>query len=477
MVRITTPLSRRLDNVPRVVNLHGRPAFSDTRATVTSAVMPVRLLAVVADVTVSRMRAPPVQYVPIGDEHVAFQVVGDGPVPALSLTSWIAPIDGGWEDPEHLRMWRAVYSAGGRAVHLDHRGLGSSDPVPQERLGDLDEWVDDVVAVLDAIDVERVSMMAELEQAAVAIRLATRHPERVERIAFTYPLLRLPPSATEMVPMVLQEWGTGRCLQALGLTGDLDFLARSERRAASRASAAAVLRAIGRWDVSPDVERVQAECLVMSILSDPALEHSAELATRLPRGRLVEVSPTGLYWGDQMFEQILEWVGWSRATGERRLSTLVLTDIVGSTSRLSADGDSAWRRTLDFLDDVVTDRTERHGGEVLKHTGDGHLLAFDRPGEAVSAALAISDGAARLGVEVRAGVHAGEIEQRDNLEVSGMTVHVVARISAEAAGGEVLISRTVKDLLGGSPYVTEARAERTLKGVPSTWQVFLVRNA
>ena len=147
---------------------------------------------------------------------------------------------------------------------------GSSDPVPQERLGDLDEWVDDVVAVLDAIDVERVSMMAELEQAAVAIRLATRHPERVERIAFTYPLLRLPPSVTEMVPMVLQEWGTGRCLQALGLTGDLDFLARSERRAASRASAAAVLRAIGRWDVSPDVERVQAECLVMSILSHPA---------------------------------------------------------------------------------------------------------------------------------------------------------------------------------------------------------------
>ena len=420
------------------------------------------------------MKPPPVRYTSIDGEHIAYQVVGDSDLVGLSLTSWTAAIDGVWEDPEHLRIWRTILGAGGCAIHLDHRGLGSSDPVPADRIADLDDWVDDVVAVLDAVGVERCPILAEADQTAVGLRLAARHPDRVERLVLPHALLRMPWSVEDAVGRAEEHWGTGRFVEWLGRPGDLDYLARSERRAASRGAAIGVLRNIDRWDVTPDLPNVDVPCLVMKVVGSRAPEQAAQIADALPNAELVEVHPTGNYWGDRMFERILEWIGWQPATGERQLASLLMTDVVGSTERLASDGDAGWRDTLDVLDEVVTGRAELRGGRVLKHTGDGHLLSFPRPGDAVDAARAIIDGAARLGVRLRAGVHTGEIELRDNDEVSGMTVHLVARIAGQAEGGQVLVSRTVADLITGTGRNLLDRGEHELKGVPGEWRLYEV---
>lgn len=418
------------------------------------------------------VQPPPVRFTSCGGSHLAYQVVGDSGQWGMALTSWSVPVDGQWESPEHLRIWRTVLAAGVQTIHLDHRGVGSSDPVPPERIGDLDEWADDVIAVLDAEGIDRIRIMAEAEQVAVALRLASRFPDRVDRLAFPHVGLRLPWPAEELATLAESSWGTGEMLERFGLPGDRAYLARTERMAAARGTAAALFRAMSRWDVAADIPRVTVPCMVMSVVGAPVPEQARDLAEALPHAELVEVVPTGLYWGDRMFERILDFMGFDAATGERRLTTLVLTDVVGSTDRLALDGDREWRRTLDVLDDLVADRTTRRGGQMLKHTGDGHLLSFEQPGQAVDAAIEITEGSERLGVHLRSAVHTGEIEVRDNDEVAGMTVHVVARLAALAGPREVLASRTVADLAASAGREFADRGEHELKGVPGRWQVF-----
>ena len=175
-----------------------------------------------------------------------------------------------------------------------------------------------------------------------------------------------------------------------------------------------------------------------------------------------------------MVEEMVAFISGAASVGDRDLVTLLFTDVVDSTGAVVAAGDDEWRQTLDFLDDLVASRVSRAGGRVVKQTGDGHLIEFARPGDAVSAALAICRAAPTLGVTLRAGVHTGEIERRESGDIGGLSVHIAARVAAIAGPGEVVVSRTVADLLGAGAHELHNRGEHELKGVPGRWQLYTV---
>jgi class 3 adenylate cyclase len=425
------------------------------------------------------VRRPPVRYARVGGEHVAYQVVGEGPQQGVALTSWVGAVDAVWEHPSHLRIWRSIWDAG-RILQLDHRGVGASDAVPLERLGDIDEWVEDLLAVLDDAEMQEVGLMAEAEQVAVAVAASVRHPDRFSRLALVNDRgWAADPSEAAVTAEVFEDvWGTGQVLSVVP-DFEVDFAARVERMAASPGVAAQLVRSVAAWDVGDLLPQVEAPTLVLHMhggLYD--VDRSRRIAAAIPGSDLVEKWPTSNWWGDGTFEAVVDFLfgeGWEG--GERDLAVLLFTDIVGSTERVHAVGDERWRRMLDVLDELAADRATRHRGRVVKQTGDGHLLEFVRPTDALAAAVEIRDGAQRLEVEVRAGVHLGEIERRDSGDVGGLAVHVAARIMAAAGPGEVLVSRSVSELATGAGNRFEDRGDHELKGVPTALRLFAVTSA
>jgi class 3 adenylate cyclase/pimeloyl-ACP methyl ester carboxylesterase len=421
------------------------------------------------------MRPPPVEYARIGREHVAYQVVGDGPSDGIALTNWAGAVDAVWEHPSHLRIWRSIEHTT-RVLQLDHRGVGASDSVPFERLADLDEWVEDLIACMDAAEMPSAGLMAESEQAAVAIAAAARYPERLTRLALVTPRAWFPADPEEgeaLVAYIEDVWGSGR-LSSRVPGFDETFAGAFERRAAGPGVAAQITRRTLGWDVRHLLAQVRQPVLVMHWRDQGLPANASEaLAATLPDATYVETTPTSNWWGDGTFETVVDFVlGGSWRGGERDLATVVFTDIVGSTERMRAVGDDAWRRLLDTLDSLVAMRVARHEGRVVKQTGDGHLLEFARPTDALAAALAIRDGARTLEVPIRTGIHIGNIERRDMGDIGGLAVHVAARIMALAEEDEVLVSRPIADLAGGDGLCFENRGEHALKGVDGAWQLF-----
>lgn len=273
-------------------------------------------------------------------------------------------------------------------------------------------------------------------------------------------------------------WGTGAVLAAAlpHLADDRAFAARFERLGARPSVAAALIRNLGRADVRTLLGTVNAPTLVV-YSGDIVTATSAEsryLADRIPGARFLEAESSSFYWGGGLFDEINDWFDGERRRGDRDLATVLFTDVVASTRELVAVGDEEWRRTLDFMDELVTKRAERFAGRVVKQTGDGHLVEFSRPSDAADAALALCRDAPTLGVNLRAGIHTGEVERRENGDLGGLSVHIAARIAALAEPGEVLVSRTVADLLGGGGYSLGDRGEHDLNGVPGTWKAFAV---
>jgi class 3 adenylate cyclase len=327
---------------------------------------------------------------------------------------------------------------------------------------------------------EQVGLTAEAEQVAVAVAAAVRHPDRFSRLALVNDRgwATGPDEAASHAELFEAVWGTGQVLSVVP-DFDLDFAARIERMAASPGVAAELVRNVGAWDVGDLLPQVEVPTLVLHMhggLYD--VDRSRRIADAIPGSDLVEKWPTSNWWGDGTFEAVVDFLfgeGWEG--GERDLAVLLFTDIVGSTERVHALGDERWRRTLDVLDELTGDRAVRHRGRVIKQTGDGHLLEFARPTDALAAAVEIRDGAQRLEMEVRAGLHLGEIERRDNGDVGGLSVHVAARVMATAGPGEILVSRSVAELGAGAGLRFEDRGAHELKGVPSALQLFAVTGA
>jgi class 3 adenylate cyclase len=439
---------------------------------------------------------PETRYARQGDLHLAYQVLGAGPPDILMLDQWFSHMEAQW-DVLPLASFRERLASFGRLIMFDKRGAGLSDPVPTSTLPTLEQWMDDVSTVLDAAGSERAVVIANLGGGLLGATYAAAHPERVASLVLVdcfarflaadgYPFGGPPEGVDEAMEEVETGAGHGLMIDLFAPSVVHDepvrrAWARYERQAASPGMMKAVVRLMYESDVRSVLPAIRVPTLVMQHAGAKRFgpPFGRFLAEHIEGARYVELpGPDSLIWaGDQSatLDEIEDFVTGVRPAPEptRVLATVLFTDIVGSTATASDLGDARWRRLLEEHNHVVRRQLDRFGGRQVKTVGDGILATFDGPARAVRCAAAIRDGVKELGLEVRAGLHTGEIEL-DGEDIAGLAVHIGARVSALASGGEILVSSTVKDLVAGSGLTFEDRGSHQLKGVPGDWRVFKV---
>jgi class 3 adenylate cyclase len=423
-----------------------------------------------------------VRYVHAANGSVAYQTWGEGDTTLLWLSNWATSVDNIWEHPARVRFL-AFHGTLGRVVRFDPRGQGASDPLSVEH-DVVEAWVSDAEAVLDALDCTDVTVVAELLPAHVALRLAARSTDRVRRLAlwnaWPGPVISDLSEAAEVAHAVAADWGSGEFTRTNAPTlvtgADPGFFGRTERLGACPAAAEALMLATLTSRVDDIGSAVRQPVLVIHSGDIPAVSASwsADLAAVLGDVELRESRSASFYWGDHM-AAYAEFLGVQGvATGDREFGAIMFTDIVDSTVIASTMGDDEWRRLLDQVDDFVATEVHRRGGSTVKHTGDGHLMTFPSPASAVIAGRDITHGVEALGVTMRAGIHVGEFERRRIDDIAGVAVHVAARVASQAESGEVLVSRTVVDLVAGRGFTFGDRGTHLLKGLAGDWQLLAV---
>jgi class 3 adenylate cyclase/pimeloyl-ACP methyl ester carboxylesterase len=441
---------------------------------------------------------PETQYAKSGDVNIAYQVVGDGPFDLIHVPPFVSNLELQWEDPAERRYFERLASFC-RLIMFDKRGIGLSDRVA---VATLEERMDDLRAVMDAIGSQRAAVYGGSESGALSILFTATYPERVSALVLygAYARMAWAPDYPEGIPEgmwadierhVEEHWGRG---QEGGLP--LHLLApdqaddpawrkargRWERLSASPGAAVALQQMILEIDVRHLLSAIRVPTLVVHRTAD--ILHavgSRYLGEHIPGAKVVELPGNDYfpYLGDQdaILDEIEEFLTGVRPVPvpDRALATVLFTDIVSSTERAAALGDDGWTRTLDHHDALVAREVERHRGRRINTTGDGMLATFDGPARAVRCAQSVCEVVRSLGIEVRAGLHTGEIELR-GADIGGIAVHIGQRVSALAGPGEVLVSSTVKDLVAGSGIAFADRGSHVLKGVPDEWRVFAVEN-
>ena len=428
---------------------------------------------------------------PLG--RIACRVFGEGPVDVLVRKQlWFPPVDLLGEDPRLVRLLERL-SSFCRHVWFDDRGVGASDPIPSEEDRLHEYVVADGLAVLDALAIER-AVFLDLSGIAGALFAAT-HPERTAALVVVDPVARgrraldYPYGFSEVEadarPGGAEDaWGTETMARLLApsASGDAAFLAwfsRCMRLSCAPSHAKWSFQAVSDGDLRHVLPAVRVPTLVVS---HPAAQRGAAsryVAEHIGGARYVEVPGADAlaFTGDPgpLLDSIEEFVT-GRLAGpivDRVLATLLFTDVVGSTETAANLGDRRWRALLASHHDAVRAEIERHRGREIKSTGDGFLITFDTPGRAIRAARAIRDAVRPLGIEIRGGLHTGEIELIGD-DIGGIAVHIAQRVQAAAEPGELLVSRTVVDLVTGSEIEFSDRGVRQLKGVPGDWQLFAV---
>ena len=403
----------------------------------------------------------------------------------------VGSIEAFWEFPNIARMLRRVASFS-RLIVFDRRGSGVSDGTPG--VASLEEQIDDVRAVLDAVGAEQPVLISIYEGCALAALFAAAHPTLARALVMMTPFPRVvrgpgyewAQSVEERaarVQAILERWGSPQNPLAAGIDSEQGRhnFARMQRLALSPAAAAAVFAILGKLDVRDVLPSIQCPTLVLRRANDVAFDkrHSRYVADHVPNARYLELPGDGsVFQGDvegavDEIERFL--TGTHRPpVSDRVLATVLFTDIVGSTEYAAQLGNTAWRSLLKRHDDLVREEVERHRGRFVKSLGDGVLATFDGPSRAISSALAIRDRVHDLDLEIRAGLHAGECELLDDDDVGGLAVHIGARISQLAQPGDVLASSTVRDLVAGSGQTLIDRGEHELKGVPGPWRIYAV---
>jgi class 3 adenylate cyclase len=440
---------------------------------------------------------PETRFVRDGDADIAYQVVGSGP-DLLFVPGPQHPIDLLWDEPVvagHLRRL-ASFS---RLILTDLRGSGSSDHVPISDNPVMQSWVDGLVAVLDAAESESASVFSHAGAALPIMLLAASHPDRVRSLvlwnayarfsrASDYPV-GIPESALpRYIDNYVNALGSGAMvdISAPSWAGDAAkrrWWARSERLAGGQNYFRKALNYFMRTDLRSVLESIQAPTLILRRRGEREVRrgHALTLLERIPNARLVELDGDDHMWFAGDTDPVLDEIE-SFITGERRvspsnrvLSTVLFTDIVGSTQHAAKVGDDAWATTLAAHNRRVESHVAAARGEIVKFTGDGALATFDGPARAINCACAIRDAVEDLGLKIRVGLHTGEIEMADG-DIHGIAVHVAARIMALAGPGEVLVSGVMPPLVLGSRLVFDDRGTHQLKGVPDNWPVFAVRS-
>ena len=438
---------------------------------------------------------PETRYARSGEHYIAYQVVGDRPIDVVYVPTWISQVEHYWEEPMVARYFNRIASFA-RLILFDRRGSGLSDPVVGAPT--LEEQMDDVVAVMDAAGSERAGIFAQLEGGAMAALFAATHPERTTALILYEAMARMSwaPDYDWAMPIEQREaylangidtWGDGSRILDLAPKSSSNtrlrnWFARLERLSASPGTAAALMRMNGQVDVRAVLPSIQVPTLVLHRTEDHLIDirHSRYLAEHIPGARFVELpGAEALSFGseaDTLLEEVEEFLTGNRKLpdAERILATVMFSDIVDSTSRAAELGDRRWRDLLESVEGSVARALERYRGRAVKTMGDGFLATFDGPARAIRCAAAIRDAAwSQFGLEVRSGLHTGEIEVIGN-DVGGIAVHIGARVGAIAGPREVLVSGTVKDLVVGSGIAFEDRGERELKGVPGAWRLWSV---
>lgn len=439
--------------------------------------------------------APETRYARSGEVGIAYQVYGEGELDLVLAFPFLSHLDLIWENPLLSHFLRRL-GAFARVIVFDRRGVGLSDPVP--RPATLEERMDDVRAVMDAAGCERAALLGMSEGATMCMLFAATYPERTSALVLWGAMARSTAAADypwapprEAVQEAQDEligpmWGQGTTIEIFSPSMAAEprareFQARVERQAASPMRVQQLLEMFLDTDVRGALPLIQAPTLVLHRRQDQAVNCRA--------GRWLAEQIAGSSYAELEGRDHFPWVGDSEAalaaieeflTGvrpapapERVLATVLFTDIVDST-RLAAElGDQRWRDLLERHQQRVRDLLDRYGGREVKTTGDGFLAIFDGPSRAAQGARAIADEMPELGIEVRAGLHTGEVELIGD-DVGGIAVHVAARIAALAGARTVFASRTVRDLAVGSGVEFEPAGRHALKGVPDEWDLYSV---
>jgi class 3 adenylate cyclase len=451
---------------------------------------------------------PETRYAKSGDVHIAYQVVGEGPVDLVFVSGWLNHLELSWEDPLEAAFRRRLASFA-RLIIFDKRGTGLSDRVPVDQLPIFEERMDDVRAVMDAAGSERAALLGASEGGPLSALFAAAYPDRTSGLILYGSFARAGSSlmSDEELDARLQalerNWPDAMdpAVAAPSQAGDEAYRNRWRtfvRQAASPGAAIALLRMNSQIDVREILPTITVPTLVLyrrdarfghgaaawrDAGDDPITPggEAAYLAEHIPGARLVEL-PGGdhLPWvgpTEPLIGEIAEFVTGARQAPEpdRILATILFTDIVGSTELAAKLGDRAWSELLERHHGLVRRQLERFRGREIDNAGDGFLSSFDGPARAIHCARAISESVTALGLSIRAGVHTGECELA-NGKLAGIAVHIAARIASLARAEEVLVSTTVKDLVVGSSIAFAPRGSHELKGVPGTWEIYAVKN-
>ncbi len=440
---------------------------------------------------------PLTQYAKAGDLHIAYQVVGEGPIDVLFVPGLVSNVELAWEEPLQASFLRSLASFS-RLILFDKRGTGLSDPVPMDRPPTLEDRMADIDAVLDAVGSEQVSLFSFSEGGSTSALFGATHPDRTASLVLWGATPRIawaedwPWGITrEQGIAQLKSLEAGNFGEYFGVdffvpsaAGDAEFerwWSRAGRLSASPAMWISLLKTNGATDVRDVLPTIGVPTLVIHRQGDRVVDvrSSRYMAAQIPGAKLV-VLPGRDHWpwvgdADAALAEVQQFLVGTRpkARVDRFLTTVLFTDIVDSTAKADDLGDNKWSRLLNVHDEFSKDELSHFGGEWIKSTGDGMLAIFDGPGRAIGCARSLVSRARDTGIQLRAGLHTGEVERRGQ-DVAGMAVHIAARVSALAAPDEVVVTSTVRDLVAGSGIQFDNRDKTKLKGVPGEWQLLSV---
>jgi pimeloyl-ACP methyl ester carboxylesterase len=433
-------------------------------------------------------------YARSGDVQIAYQVLGQGPLDTIHTLPFAAPMEVGWELPQIAR-YLTRFASFSRTIVFDQRSTGASDRTGAPPT--LEEQVADLGAVVDAVEARDLALVGCSQTAASTIVYARRNPDRVKRLVLISATARsivaddYPTGATleqmqDLGRRIAAAWGTGATLDlwAPSVADDLalrEWVGRAERTLGTPQMAERFLMTMTHTDVREDARALTVPTLVVHRKRDRTIPvaHARWLAQAIPGATLVELPGPDHppYLGDTaaVVDAVEQWLTGTRHSrvADRVLAALLFTDIAGSTARAAELGDSSWRVLLERHDLEVRRQIARHEGIERNTAGDGFLAEFGTASAAIAAAREIVESVARLGLDVRAGIHTTECERIDD-NLGGLGVHVAARVAGLAEGGEVLVSGTVADVVAGSAIALREHGVHDLKGVPGRWPVFRV---
>jgi class 3 adenylate cyclase/pimeloyl-ACP methyl ester carboxylesterase len=433
----------------------------------------------------------PVGWVRHGARHIAYQVIGEGPPDLVFLGTWAGNLDRDWDDPSTSGYFRRL-AASCRLVRLDRSGTGLSDRVLPASDVALEQWCEEIIAVLDAVGSETASIWAEGWSGPLGMFLAARYPSRFERLVLTNTYAKLEESDDHPcgVPhdvisagraLLLDDWGNGATLDLLGLPHDdaaRRRYAEYERSAITRGDLASLIEIFLALDVRDVLHRVELPTLVLHEDNHLVSEDQARYLAKSIASSRLQILSDRYFWrlaeddypaGIDIALEFLTGVAFERDLN-RELLTIVFLDIVESTRHVETLGDRRWTMLLEQFDNLVHTQLQRYRGEYVNSTGDGLLAVFRSPTRALHWSLAMLSGVQHLGMELRAGVHTGECQRVDE-DVRGVAVHVAARLVDVAKPSQVLLTRSARDLIGGHPSV-EPCGVHELEGTSGEWLLY-----